>query len=377
MVIMALDHTRDMFHATAFTEDPVDLTTTTPFLFFTRWITHFCAPVFIFLAGISAYLQGQRKSKKELSTFLLKRGLWLVFIEVVVITFGWTFNIYYNTIILQVIWAIGLSMILLAGVIWLRIHLIAVLAIIILLGHNLLDHTAIMKSDHTGFLFDVLFKGNFSVHFISPDHITLIIYPIIPWAGLMFAGYYAGQLFRSSVAVVKRKKVLNYTGIGLIGLFIVLRAFNIYGDPVDWATQKNGYFTFLSFINVTKYPPSLLFMCITIGPALILLSSLEAMSNKFSKIITTYGAVPFFYYVLHFYILHTLSAILFFFRGHTFKEGLLDVFGFPFKFMAPGEGYGLGVVYLVWIFTVLVLYPLCKWFRNYKAKHTNWWLSYL
>lgn len=376
MIIMALDHTRDMFHAPAFTDDPTNLATTTPFLFFTRFITHYCAPVFIFLAGISAYLQSQRKSKKELSLFLIKRGIWLLFIEMVVITFGWTFNLHFNTIILQVIWAIGWCMILLSGVIWLRLNTIALIGIIIVFGHNLLDYTSAMQGRDAGFVFDALFRGNFSMYPINPDYRILVVYPILPWAGLMFLGYYAGQLFSKSVEIKKRKRILNYTGISLIILFVILRAFNLYGDPADWSAQKNEVYTLLSFINVTKYPPSLLFMCITIGPSLLLLSAIETVNNKFSRIITTYGRVPFFYYILHFYILHTICMFLYLSRGHSFQQGLQDIPNFPFKFMNPGEGYGIGVVYLVWIVVVVILYPLCKWFSNYKANHKQWWLSY-
>ncbi len=376
MIIMALDHARDMFHAPAFTGDPTNLATTTPFLFFTRFITHYCAPVFIFLAGISAYLQSLRKSKKELSIFLIKRGVWLLFIEIFVITFGWTFNVFYNTIILQVIWAIGWCMILMGGIIWLRMGMIACIGFLIVAGHNLLDYTAMMQGHDTGFLFNMLFRGNFSVHTINATHHILLVYPVLPWAGLMFLGYFTGQLFSGKVDAKKRKKILNYSGIGLIILFILLRATNTYGDPTHWSEQKNGVFTFLSFINVTKYPPSLLFMCITIGPALLFLAAMESVNSKLSRIVTTYGRVPFFYYVLHFYILHTFSMLLFFKRGNSFADGLKDIPNFPFKFLHPGEGYDLWMVYLMWFITILILYPLCKWFSNYKSTHKQWWLSY-
>lgn len=376
MIIMALDHSRDMFHAQAFTDEPTNLATTTPFLFFTRFITHYCAPVFIFLAGISAYLQSLRKSKNELSAFLIKRGIWLVFIEIVVITFGWTFNIHYNTIILQVIWAIGWCMILMGGMIRLRLNLILITGLILVLGHNLLDYTTVMQNRTAGFLFDALFRGNFSKYALDAHHTILLVYPILPWAGLMFLGYYAGKLFDVSVDAKKRKRILNYTGLGLIAVFILLRTVDVYGDPSHWSEQKNGIYTFLSFINVTKYPPSLLFMCITIGPALLFLSAMEKVNNKLSSIIITYGKVPFFYYVIHFFILHAIAMMLFFNRGYSYQDGLKDIPGFPFKFMRPGEGYGLGMVYLIWFLTVLILYPLCKWFSNYKAKHKHWWLSY-
>ena len=375
IIVMALDHVRDFIHADAFVHDPLDLVTTSPLLFFTRWITHFCAPIFVFLAGTSAFLQGQRKTKSELSSFLIKRGLWLIFIEVVVITFAWTFNPDYNVIILQVIWAIGISMALLGLLIWLPYNFLLVLGLLIVFGHNAFDH--FRETPNSGFLFDLAMNGNFAQHCITPDHCFLMVYAFVPWWGIMILGYCFGRLYAVNVDVAYRKRVLIYLGAGLILLFIILRSFNIYGDPNPWSIQKNTVYSFLSFIKVNKYPPSLLFLCITLGPALVMLALLENFKNQLSRAITIFGRVPFFFYVIHLYLIHLISMILFFTRGHSFQEGLQGIPQVPFKFFIPGEGYGLGVVYLVWIIVVLSLYPLCKWFNDYKSRNPKWWLSYL
>ena len=374
MVIMALDHTRDFFHAEAFTRDPLDPATTNILMYFTRFITHFCAPVFILLAGTSIYLQSLRKSKSELSAFLFKRGLWLILVEVILITFAWTFDFSYSIFILQVIWAIGICMVLMGIIIRLPYTLILIAGLAIVFGHNILD---VIPSTHQGFWWDLLHNGNFAFHEILPGHQITIIYPFLPWLGLMMLGYCSGKIYEPSVNPAFRKKLLLYTGTGLILFFILLRYINVYGDPLPWTLQDNTTSTVFSFLNVHKYPPSLLFMCITIGPALIFLALFETTQNKITRIISVYGKVPFFYYILHFYILHTLCMFLFISRGHTFSEGIQDTAGIPFRFLIAGEGYSIGIVYLIWILMVIALYPLCKWFSDMKRKHRHWWLSYL
>jgi len=376
MIIMALDHTRDFFHFDAFIHDPLNLNTTSPFLFFTRWITHFCAPVFVFLAGTSAFLQTGRKTKAEVSSLLLKRGLWLILIEIVVITFAWTFDVGYHLIALQVIWAIGFSMALLSIVIWLPFNLVLVLGLLITFGHNILDYTGIMQDRNAGFLFDLLFRGNFAIHQFAPGRMILTIYAGVPWAGLMMLGYCFGTIYRADVDSAKRKRILTYLGLGCLVLFILLRSANIYGDPLRWSAQKNGLFTFLSFINVTKYPPSLQYMCLFIGPSLFFLALLEKTNNVLSRAIVTFGRVPFFYYVIHLYAIHAAEMIAYLSRGHSFAEGNTLRPG-QFKFFAPGEGYSLTVVYIVWIILVIALYPLCKWFNEYKNRKRAWWMSYV
>lgn len=374
MVIMALDHTRDFFHAEAFTRDPLDPATTNILMFFTRFITHYCAPVFILLAGTSIYLQSLRKSKAELSAFLFKRGLWLIVVELILITFAWTFDFSYSIFILQVIWAIGICMVLMGGIIRLPYMLILAAGFTIVMGHNILDF---IPGTHQGFWWDLLRNGNFAFHQIMPGHQITIIYPFLPWLGLMMLGYGLGKIYEPSMDPAFRKKLLLYTGTGLILFFVLLRYINVYGDPLPWTLQDNTTSTIFSFLNVHKYPPSLLFMCITIGPALIFLALFETTQNKITRIISVYGKVPFFYYILHFYILHTLCMILFLSRGHTFSEGIQETAGIPFRFLIAGEGYSIGIVYLIWILMVIALYPLCKWFSDMKRKHRHWWLSYL
>lgn len=376
MIIMAIDHTRDFFHISANLDDPLNLQTTTPLLYFTRWVTHFCAPIFVFLSGVSIYLQSLRKTKKELSSFLIKRGLWLIFIEVIIVTLGITFNPGYHFILLQVIWAIGISMVLLGVLIWLPFPLILALGLIIVLGHNILDSYESVKDFKPGFIWELLHRGGFKPY--GNHRVLAILYPFIPWTGLMLLGYCTGIFFTSKYSVEKRRRNLLLIGIGLISLFIVLRFLNIYGDPFPWGTKKNDLFTFLSFMKVHKYPPSLLYMCITIGPAFILLAFIEKIKNRFTDVMSVYGRTAFFYYILHFYLLHLVAAIAFFTRGHSFQDAISSMQNLPFLFIIPGEGYSLGVVYLVWAAVVIGLYPLCKKYDRYKNNHKEkWWLSYL
>jgi uncharacterized membrane protein len=374
MVLMALDHTRDFFHAEAFTKDPLDPATTSVLMFFTRFITHYCAPVFILLAGTSIYLQSLRKSTSELSMFLFKRGLWLILVELILITFAWTFDFNFSTFILQVIWAIGISMFLMGLIIRLPFAVILTSGLMIVLGHNILDG---VESTHQGLWWDLLRNGNFAFHEILPGRTIAIIYPFLPWLGLMMLGYCFGKIYEPSFSRDRRKKLLMNTGIALILVFVALRYLNVYGDPHPWMVQHNGLATVLSFLNVNKYPPSLLFFCITLGPALIFLSLFETTNNVITRIISVFGRVPFFYYILHFYILHLLCMVLFFTRGHTFAEGTQSIYGIPFNFLIPGEGYSIGITYLIWILIVGGLYPLCKWFSELKKRSSKWWMSYL
>ncbi|HEU5053648.1 MAG TPA: heparan-alpha-glucosaminide N-acetyltransferase domain-containing protein [Hanamia sp.] len=375
MVIMALDHVRDYFHQSA---NPLDLATTTPFLFFTRWITHFCAPVFVFLSGTSIYLQSLRKTKKVLQSFLIKRGLWLIFIEIVVISFAWTFNPHYHIIILQVIWAIGISMVLLGLLVRLPFNVILVIGFIIVFGHNLLDIPESAPGFVPGFWWDLLHHGFFARYPIGQSHVLMILYPFVPWVGLMMLGYCTGIFFSPKFTVSQRRKILNRIGIGLIVLFIIVRFINVYGDPEPWHTQKNGLFTFLSFINVQKYPPSLMYMCIMMGPAFLLLSLFEKIKNGFTEAIKVYGRVPFFYYVIHLYVIHLVSAAFVLIKGHSLAEATTIHSGMPFYFLAAKDGYSLLIVYIIWIGVVIALFPLCKWYDRYKTSHREkWWLSYL
>jgi len=375
MLIMALDHVRDFFHIHAFDDDPTNLATTTPLLFFTRWITHFCAPVFLFLSGTSAFLAGQKKSKNEHSLFLIKRGLWLVFAELAIITLGWTFNPLYNVFILQVIWAIGWSMVILGLLVRTSYTVIFITGCLLLLGHNIFDFTNPPQEGAAGVLYTIFFKGAFTFFPIAENRGLLDVYAILPWTSIMLLGYSMGRFFVSSVAAAKRKQILIKTGIILIVLFIALRFINGYGDPAPWSQQKNALYTLLSFINTTKYPVSLLYSCMTIGPALLILAFIENVQNKFTDILTIYGRVPFLYYVLHFYLIHTIAVIVFFATGHGTNE-IIDP-NLPFLFRPQHYGYDLWVVYAVWLFVIIVLYWPCKWFNTYRATHHQWWLSYV
>lgn len=374
MIIMALDHARDLLHYGAMTEDPLNLQTTTPVLFFTRWMTHFCAPVFVFLSGTSIYLQGLRKSKKELSIFLLKRGAWLIIAEVVLVSFGISFDVQWTFVFLQVIWAIGISMILLAALIWMPFRLWLALGALIVLGHNLLDSYEATQKGSFSFFYSLLHRQQFIP---INGRVLGILYPFLPWTGVMLLGYCFGRLFSHVTDDKKRRAWIVTIGAALILLFIVLRFINSYGDPLPWATQQTFGRTVLSFLNTQKYPPSLQFLCMTLGPALVLLAVMGNAKNKVTEIIAVFGRVPFFYYLLHFYLLHLVAVVVFLARGGTVAEGLKGVPGLPFKFVVPGQGLHLWQVYGVWLAVVALLYPLCRWYNRYKQTHNHWWLSYV
>jgi uncharacterized membrane protein len=375
MIIMALDHTRDFLHKPAWTDDPTNLATTTPILFFTRWITHLCAPIFVFLAGSGIYFQSLRKSKKQLSVFLFKRGLWLIFIELFVIGFAFSFDVHYTLFALQTIWSIAISMIILGLMIWLPFNAIFVTGLVIVLGHNVLDFYEAGLKSSPGWWYDLLHHQGF--YPLWDHHNLLILYPFLSWAGLMMLGYCFGKLFLQ-YENDQRKKMLLWLGCGVIAFFIVLRYINKYGDPDHWSTQKNAVFTFLSFMKIHKYPPSLLYTCATVGIGILFLAFAGHKKNWLTRFITVYGRVPFLYYVLHFFLIHLIASVCYLARGHSFAEGVKPTNGDLPQFTAPGEGYSLFAVYIIWICVVLSLYPICKWFSDYKQKHREkWWLSYL
>lgn len=375
MIIMALDHTRDFFHIDAVTGNPLDLTTTTPILFFTRWITHFCAPVFVFLTGVSAALSGCKKTKSEASGFLIKRGLWLLLVEIFIITLGLTFDPFYNAIILQVIWVIGLGMILLGILMRISTRAILVVGIILAFGHDLINYISIPQSGLKTDLINIFFTARFYIVPIAPQHVIIFLYAILPWAGLLLLGYSASVWF-INYSPQQRKKILAIAGFFVTAMFIVLRLINHYGNSIPFTKQSTFGYTILSFINTDKYPPSLQYMCMTIGPALLLLALLEYRKNIFTSFAKIYGQVPFFYYVLHFYILHMLLVITFYASGYGAKNIVPK--STPFFFRPDNSGFSLGIVYLIWISVVLVLYFPCRWYSKYKlANKQKWWLHYL
>ncbi|WP_333819217.1 DUF1624 domain-containing protein [Ohtaekwangia sp.] len=376
MIIMALDHTRDFFHADANLFAPTDLTKTSPVLFFTRWITHFCAPTFVLLSGVAARITLQRKTKKELAIFLLTRGLWLVFIEVTVLRFALLFNLYYDFIILQVIWVLGASMVVLSALVYLPEVVIGILGLAIIFGHNVFDAFP-LKPEDTGYaVWAVLNQTGFIQ--LDSKHAVLAFYPLFPWLGIMLLGYSIGKWYTKDVDGAVRRKRLLAVGITSIVLFIVLRLTNGYGDPDHWSTQKNTIFTLMSFINCTKYPVSLLYTFMTLGPVFILLWWLDNKDFPWLKPALVFGRVPFFYYVLHFYLLHTLSLISYMIgSGKSLGEVDFHFGNNSFGGIPYGFGYSLGATYAVWIGLVIFLYPVCRWYNRYKSTHSYGWLSYL
>ncbi len=378
MVIMAIDHTRDFFHTTAWTDDPLNLATTTPALFMTRWITHLCAPIFVFLSGTSIYLQSLRKTKPELSSFLIKRGLWLMVADLLIVNLGMTFNPLYTVQILQVIWATGISMVILGLLIHGPFRLILALGLVIVLGHNLLDSVEAAPGFKLTLWWDLLHHRG--IHPYGNGHFLFVFYPFVPWLGLMLLGYCIGPFFGPTVSPDQRRKWLARTGLGVLLLFVALRFSNLYGDPFPWSSQKTALLTFFSFIKVEKYPPSLLYMCVTIGPGLLFLAVIEPVRNGLTNILRTFGRTAFFYYLVHWYLIHTLCMLVFLSRGHALAEGpgIAAKNQLPFLFIAPGEGVSLPVVYVIWLAVVVSLYPLCRWYDAYKTSHKEqWWLSYL
>ena len=375
MIIMALDHTRDFYHADVASFDPTDLTKTNPALFFTRWITHFCAPTFVFLSGMSAYISLQRKSTKELSLFLLTRGLWLVALEFTVVRLGITFNLFYDFVIFQVIWVIGASMIVLAALVYLSQRVILAIGLVLVFGHNLFDLMQVQPGD-SGYVPWAILQQSGTGSLWSGNS-TLIAYPLIPWLGIMLTGYGAGFLFSKNFDRLKRKQILLNAGIIAILLFVILRFTNLYGDPRGWSVQKNALFTIMSFVNTTKYPVSLLYTLMTLGPILIIMAWMENWKTKFLEPARIVGRVPLFYYILHFYLIHLTALCVFMITTGTSWSDVNFHFPKTFGGIPPGVGYTLGWVYVAWISIVIALYPLCKWYHHYKSKHHQWWLGYL
>jgi len=376
MIIMALDHVRDYFHAYSYIYDPTDLQHTTAPIFLTRWITHFCAPVFMLLAGVSACLYGLKNGRKALSFFLFTRGLWLVIVELFIVTLEWTFNPHYPAFILQVIWAFGISMMILALLIHLPRPVLLLLGIVLIAAHNTLDGVHVNGNTAPAFLWSALHQPNFAgFHFGAFN--PIVGYPVLPWIGIITLGYCLGSLYASDTAPEVRKKTLRNLGIGAILLFILLRWTNLYGDPAPWSTQKNFLFTVFSFVNTTKYPPSLLYALMTLGPALLFLAYAEKPLNKFTSKLTVFGRVPMFYYLLHIPLIHGIAILAAMLSHHAADMVNLNTW-VTANAQLKGYGFSLWVVYLIWIGVTLLLYPLCLRYSEYKRAHQadKKWLSY-
>jgi uncharacterized membrane protein len=374
---MALDHVRDFISSAAMSFSPTDLTRTTTSLFFTRWVTHFCAPVFAFTAGMGAFLWlGRNKTKAQLSRFLLTRGLWLMFIEVTVLRFILFFDIRFRgtLVILTVFWMLGLCMVVLAGLIHLPVRLLTAVSIVTIAAHNLLDPFTASRFGRAAWLWDILHQqGVFS--FLGANILTA--YPLVPWVAVMAAGYCLGPVLRWEPA--RRQRFLLQTGVILSLAFILLRALNIYGDPVRWSARHSSLFTMLSFLNCTKYPPSLLFLLMTLGPAIAAMAWLERKNFSINNPLIVFGRTPFFFFLVHMAVIHAAAIILGFLRYGKTAFLLLPPpsMGGPRQIFPPDYGYGLWVVYAVWIAVIVILYPVCRWYAQLKQRRRDWWLSYL
>jgi len=369
MVLMALDHTRDFFsNETSF--DPLDLARTHPALFLTRWVTHFCAPVFIFLAGTGALLsKGRGKTTKALSWFLLTRGLWCVILELTVIRcLGWMFNFNYMLIQAGVFWAIGWSMIVLAGLVRLPLPVVTAFGLAMVGVHNVFDGVTAESWGSLGWLWTILHIGG--PIDLGHGRQLGVWYPLVPWIGVMAAGYGFGALLDRESA--RRRKAILVTGVTLTLLFVVLRALNVYGDPQPWAPQKNGLFTLFAFISCNKYPPSLLYLLMTLSPALLVLALLERGTPRWMRPLLVFGRVPLFYYLLHIPLIHGLAVAVAYIR----RQDISWLFDLTIQRPA-GAGFGLATVYLVWAAVVVSLYPACRWFAELKRRRRDPWLSYL
>ena len=362
MVIMALDHTRDFFSKLRF--PPEDLSRSTPFLFFTRWITHFCAPSFFFLAGLGAALSLSRgKTKKSLSWFLFTRGLWLVFLELTVLAFAWNFNFDFPRI-LNVIWALGWSMVILSALVFLSEKVIAAIALIAIVGHNLLDKITPASFGSLAPLWNVLHVPGLA----SPDFI--VAYPLIPWSAVMALGFALGRVYKWEPR--ERKRFLITAGSVAVVAFLVLRGFNLYGNPQPWSPQSTAAMTVAAFLNTLKYPPSLHFLLMTLGPALIALAFFERARGKAVDVISVYGKVPMFYFVLHIVVIHLLAYLFALVQGGEGSFLGIDLSKYP-------EWYGttLPGVYLAWLIVVALLYIPCRWYARVKSTGRYPLLSYL
>ena len=372
MILMALDHTRDFFGRTSIS--PTDLSQTTVPLFFTRWVTHFCAPVFFLLTGTGAYLSLRKKSKRELSRFLFTRGLWLIFLEVVLFRcLGLQFNFDYHLTLLDVLWALGWAMIVLSALVHLPTPVVTGFGVVLIAGHNLLDR---IQSSNP--LWSILHSLNFIV--ATPRHSVFVAYTLIPWVGVTAVGYGLGQIYASTPQAWtsdRRRAFLLRAGLAVTAAFVVLRGINIYGDPFRWSTQKSAAFSVLSFLNTNKYPPSLLFLLMTLGPALLFLWAVDGGTPRFLRPALVLGKVPMFYYLLHFPLIHLLAVAVCYVRygqAHwMFESPTLDKFPFT---QPPGWGFSLPVIYLIWASVVTALYPLCRWFAALKQRRSDAWLSY-
>lgn len=376
MVIMALDHVRDFFHAEAASFSPTDLSRTTAFLFATRWVTHFCLPVFMFAAGMGIFLFGERHPGR-LSRFLWTRGLWFIVLELTVMRLAYNFSFSSRFIfLLLILWIFGICMIAMAALAHVPVRLLAVISVAAIVLHNCLDGISAKQFGAGAWAWNLLHQPG-----IVPvaGRLVLVTYTFIPWIAVMAAGFCFGRVFLLEPEA--RRPILLRTGMAMTIAFVIIRAVNIYGDPVRWTHQKSALFTVLSFLNCTKYPGSLDFLLMTLGPALLMLAWLDGRTLTAANPLVVFGRVPMFYFILHFYLIHVLAALAALLRygssAWRFIFNPLPSMGGPPELFPPDLGYGLWVVYGVWVLVVVLLYPVCRWFADFKAGRRDWWLSYL
>jgi len=373
MIIMALDHVRDLMHVNSITQSPTNLETTTPILFFTRWITYLCAPTFVFLAGTSAFISFKNKNNfLQSRNFLRKRGVYLVVLEFVVVNFLMYFDPGYHTLIFEVIATIGFGFIVLSFLLRVSSKTLAIISLAIIFGHNLFSlipfqQGSVLKSVLSPLLTLAVFP-------VFTNKVFIMAYPPVPWLGIMLAGFATGKLFE--LQQPERKKIFIKIGLSALLLFMLIRFVNVYGDPVKWSVQKNNIFTFLSFMNITKYPPSLLFCLITLGIMYLMLACTGGVKNRFITITSVYGKVPLFYFLVHFFLIHVIMVTVMLLQGFHWSQ--LDFasgnFGRP---KGVTSGLPLWAIYVIWITVVAVLYKPCIWYWKYKAAHKNGWVRYL
>jgi uncharacterized membrane protein len=361
MIVMALDHTR-MFVGTA-----VDLRTAPPALYFTRWVTHFCAPVFVLLAGTAAYLHGRRLgSTRALSSHLLRRGIWLVLLELTVVHAAWLADVRLDVVVLQVIWAIGASMVVLAGLVWLPRPALLAFALLVVGGHDLFDAVHADQLGGLRWLWLLLHEEGRLEPFAGAS--WLVIYPLVPWVAVMALGYAIGP-WALLPREARRRRFLRAGLVTALG-FVVLRATKLYGDPHPWIAQAGSLRTVLSFLDCEKYPPSLLFLMMTLGPAFCGLGVMDRPLGPWASRVAIYGRVPLFYYVLHLVLIHATAIALAW--PALGADALLHRF-----VVTGGLAYPLPAVYALWVAVVLALYPACRWFADVKRRSQAAWVTYL
>jgi uncharacterized membrane protein len=376
MVIMAIDHTRDYFTYLRFA--PESLSQTYYALFFTRWITHFCAPLFFFLAGVGAFLYGSRRSPSQLTRFLWTRGLWLIIVEFTIVGFAWTFIVPFG--FFGVIWALGASMVIMAAAVRLPIRWLGALAVLMIVGHDLLDRTRPNQFGHAAWIWSLLHvRGGL----VLPGNVAdFVLFPIVPWVGVMAAGYVFGTLYQREHR--DRQRIMAILGIAMVVAFVFLRATNLYGNPPvglggvsqgDWHIQPTVEKTLILFLDVEKYPPSLEFLMMTLGPGILLLALLDGKTAPgIFRPLLVFGRVPMFFYILHLYLIHSL-AVLMAVVFHQPVQWLLHG-AFILNSIPDNYGHGLPFIYLMWMTVIVILYFPCRWFMGVKQRRKDWWLSY-